>query len=79
MDPQLQTQVEAAAFPTVPEGYEPTTEITNSTYSDIIVLPATAGQLLHFDARLEGNNIYLDWEIEGDIHTSSFIIERKTK
>ncbi|MDW3648582.1 MAG: T9SS type A sorting domain-containing protein [Bacteroidia bacterium] len=74
----INLQVEAAAFPTVPEGYEPTTEIINSTYSDIIVLPATAGRLLHFDARLEGDNVYLDWEIEGDINTSSFIVERKT-
>lgn len=74
----INLQVEAVAFPTVPEEYEPTIEVNNSTYSNIIVFPAVAGKLLHFDARLEGSNVFLDWEIKGDLNTSSFIIERKT-
>lgn len=76
----ISLQAEAAALPKASREYESTTFTNNSLYKDFIVYPSFLAEgVTFFRARLDEDHVYLDWGIQGDLNTSSFIIERKTR
>jgi len=77
----ISLQAKAYALPAaVNRDCEPTKFINNYIYADFIVFPSLGGEgLVYFNARLEGEQVYLDWAVKGDFETSSFIVQRKTR
>ena len=71
-------RVEAKAFSEHTRECDPTIDKINVISSSFISTSSKLEGLLYFEARIEGEEVFLDWEVQGDFDTKSFVLERRT-